>query len=137
MKLIKYLKELTIIEFLIIIAILLVGSGHYYIKNSNQAEVNLIENKFQSESVVNNLVRAKISHANKYYAGKFNDYYVFTNKGRIFLMKDTWLWFDLSSSELYRIALSKKNKTCSFEVKNHWWYGWTTNSIKDCKLIKD
>jgi hypothetical protein len=61
MKLIKYLKELTIVEFLIIIVILLIGSGHYYIKNLNQAKVNLIENEFQSSSVVNNVVRAKIN----------------------------------------------------------------------------
>jgi hypothetical protein len=52
-------------------------------------------------------------------------------------MKDTWLWFDLSSRKLYRVALSQKNKTCDFKVKDHWWYGWITTSITDCKLMKD
>ena len=122
------MRKLTLIETLVVVAIIVILAGTTYWNSINNEELNDPQYDLQENAVQMPTMNKEILFAKRHYSGKYTNYYVYTDIGRI-IIDAKGIGGD---SSIYDFALTQKNKTCTLSIEESFFHDYIVTEIKDC-----
>lgn len=128
MKPVKHEAKVSLTIIILIVLIILFVRWHL---ENTRPELYDEQLDFQSFQVnIDNQVNVQLESFNKYSQRYGKSYYVFTDLGRL-RVHAKGFGFN-KNKELYNEIKNFQNFNCTFQVYDHWLYGWAVEKIVEC-----